>query len=88
MDDGSFAEPNELHMSWMQGHVNTVTENDSTVDRGIDTILNTHTSDFKGIGKIIDIKKDKELHVKFNRKPEAAPVAQKPDKWRTTYRNL
>ena len=62
-DDGSFAEPNELRMSRMQGNVNTVTENDSTTDRDIDRILDTHNSVFKGIGKIRDTKKDKELYV-------------------------
>ena len=50
----------------------------STTDGDIDRILDTHTSVFKGIGKIRDIKKDKELYVKFNMKPEAAPVAPKP----------
>ena len=77
-DDGSFAEPNELRMSRMQGNVNTVTENDSTTDRDIDRILDTHTSVFKGIGKIRDTKKDKELLCELNMKPEAVPVAQNP----------
>lgn len=73
----------------MQGHVNTVNENDSTTDRDIDRILDTNTSIFNCIGKIRDIKKDKELYVKFSMKPEAAPVAQKTqDKWRTTYKKL
>ena len=31
-------------MSMMQGHVNTVTENDSTTNIDIDKILDTHTN--------------------------------------------
>ena len=76
-DDGSFADPNELRIPGEEPHVNAVSENFSS-NQEIASLLNKHSNVFQCIGRIRDIKNDKELFVKFNMKPDAAPVAQKP----------
>ena len=76
-DDGSFAEPNHLRIPGPESNVNAVSERSSTKQELV-KILDKHAKVFKGIGKIRDNKNDKELFVKFNMKPDAAPVAQKP----------
>ena len=44
----------------------------------VEEILNRYNHVFSGIGRIRDVKNNKELYVNFNMKAESAPVAQKP----------
>ena len=76
-DDGSFSEPNHLRIPGTESNINAVSECSSTKQELV-KILDKHAIVFKGIGRIRDNKNDKELFVKFNMKPDAAPVAQKP----------
>ena len=76
-DDGSFAEPNDLRISGKETYVNAVSE-DFSARQEITQLLNKHSKVFEGIGRIRDNRNDKELFVKFNIKPDAAPVAQTP----------
>ena len=46
--------------------------------QAIEVIAQKFNSVFEGIGRIKDIKHDKELYVQFNNKETAAPVAQRP----------
>ena len=76
-DDGSFAEPNDLRIPGKETYVNAVSE-DFCARQEITQLLNKHFEVFKGIGRIRDNRDDKDLFVKFNIKPDAAPIAQKP----------
>lgn len=76
-DDGSFAEPNKLRIPGTESHVKEVSA-EFSARQEIAKILNKHTKSFEGIGRIRDIKNNRELFVKFNMKPGAAPIAQKP----------
>ena len=76
-DDESFAEPNDLRIPGKETYVNAVSE-DFSARQEITQLLNKHSEVFEGIGRIRDNRNDKELFLKFNIKPDAAPVAQKP----------
>ena len=76
-DDGSFAEPNNLQIPGKETYVNAVSE-DFSARQEIIQLLNKHSKVFEGIGRIRDNRNDKELFIKYNIKPDAAPVAQKP----------
>ena len=51
---------------------------DFSARQEITQLLNKHSKVFEGTGRIRDNRNVKELFVKFNIKPDAAPVAQKP----------
>ena len=67
--DGSLREKNDLRIR--------CAKEDPTKKPTLE-IVNRHNKVFEGIGKIYDYKNDKEFYARFNMKPEAAPVAQKP----------
>ena len=74
-EDGSFAKPNDLRISTIEGNIDAVTVN--TEQPQIKESLGKQNGVFRGIG-IRDVKKNEQLYVKFSMKPEAVPVAQKP----------
>ena len=76
-DDGSVTEPNGLCIPGKGPHVNVVLK-DFPSKQDIAKLLNKHSKVFEDIGRIRDNTNDTELFVKFNMKPDAAHVAQKP----------
>ena len=75
-EDGSFANQNDMRIPGEILDIRTVTTNKS--HQAIQEITNKFSSVFEGIGKIRDMKNNKELYVQFSMKANAAPVAQRP----------
>ena len=75
--DGSFAQENEMKIANPGPEIKVITGNKDWSPR-IKEITNRYKQVFNGIGKIRDIKNDKNFYTKFTMKPEAVPVAQKP----------
>ena len=75
-EDGSFADKNDMRMPEDINDIHAVLQTVST--QAVKGITNKFKSVFEGIGRIRDIKNDKELYVQFNMKANAAPVAQRP----------
>ena len=74
-EDGSFAQENDMKIEDPAPEIKVVTEDQG--DR-IKDVTERYSQVFNGIGKIRDIKNDKNFHIKFTMKPGAVPVAQKP----------
>lgn len=72
-EDGSFAEQNDMRIPNNECHVSSV-----TAAGEIQEIIGQHEAVFNGIGRVRDVRNNKELYVQFHVKQEAAPVAQKP----------
>ena len=75
-EDGSFADKNDMRMPEDINDIHAVLQTVS--NQAVKGITNKFKSVFEGIGRIRDIKNDKELYVQFNMKANAAPVAQRP----------
>ena len=76
-EDGSLAQENEMKIANLGPEIKVITGNKDWSPR-IKEITNRYKQVFNGIGKIRDIKNDKNFYTKFTMKPEAVPVAQKP----------
>ena len=72
--DGSLAVQNELRIQ-DEGTVHTIIEGEN---KPIKDIIAKHKERFQGIGRIRDIKNERDIYAKFHMKAEAAPVAQRP----------
>lgn len=70
-EDGSFAAPNDLR-------IRAVVKDIAKPQSRMKEIIQRHPEVFEGIGLIHDKKNNKEFYAKFQMKPEAVPVAQKP----------
>ena len=75
--DGSFAQENEIKIANPGPEIKVIPGNKDWSPR-IKEITNRYKQVFNGIGKIRDIKNDKNFYTKFTMKPEAVPVTQKP----------
>ncbi|ESO95955.1 hypothetical protein LOTGIDRAFT_175011 [Lottia gigantea] len=73
--DGSLLTMNDLRMHESMVKSTNIADNEET---SIKEIVNRHTNIFEGIGRIRDLKNDKDLYAKYNMKPGVVPVAQKP----------
>ena len=76
-EDGSFAQENNMKITRPGPEIKVITGNKDWNPR-INRITDRYKQVFNGIGKIRDIKNDKNFYTKFTMKPEAVPVAQKP----------
>ncbi|XP_038054673.1 uncharacterized protein LOC119726895 [Patiria miniata] len=75
--DGSLAEINDLRIPENTQTVKSIS-NTTTARQQTQKIVEKYKRVFQGIGLIRDVKSDTDIFAKFNMKPEAAPVAQKP----------
>lgn len=74
-EDGYFAEQNDTRIPNTEYYVSSVTATGE--------IIGQHEAVSTGIGRVRDVRNNKELYVHFHVKEEAAPVAQKP--WPVAY---
>ena len=75
-EKGSFASLNNLRIPETEVNIHAV--GNTTWEKSIQEITTKHSKIFEGIGRIRDIKNNKEVYVQFNMKENAAPVAQRP----------
>ena len=74
--DGGLAQPNDMKIQKEHSHVKAAKQQKE--EQEMMNIVDRYNHEFEGIGKIHDKKNDKEMYGKFNMKPEAVPIAQKP----------
>ena len=75
-EDGGLAQPNSMRINDETKHVKAAKQ--STKMQEMLHVIEKYDHVFHGIGKIHDKKNDQEIYGKFNMRPDAAPVAQKP----------
>ena len=76
-EDGSFAAQNDMRIPGENLNIQSVNTCNVT-HHSTETIVKAFSNTFEGIGRIRDIKNDKELYVQFSIKDNAAPIVQKP----------
>ena len=75
-EDGGLAQPNSMRINDETKHVKAAKQ--STKMQEMLHVIEKYDHIFHGIGKIHDKKNDQVIYGKFNMRPDAAPVAQKP----------
>ncbi|MCG8047363.1 MAG: DDE-type integrase/transposase/recombinase, partial [Candidatus Thiodiazotropha taylori] len=76
-ENGTFATSNDLRIPETTSSIHAV-DRQGLPNEAIDAITRKFSNIFEGIGKIKDVKNDKELYVQFSIKQNTVPVAQRP----------